>query len=256
MPAANAAIAVRAMGLPELLRSVSLALGLVLVSQSAYAEDLLPLDAGAREAYQAVGRVNTAGFSVSRGCSGTLIAPDLVVTAAHCVGELQGATPRYHYVAGWYRGRFAAHRRSNSVVAHPLYEIVQGTKRFSFDVAVVHLEDPIPEGLVAPIPLVPPQYEMGERAALFGYANGRPHALSGALACPTLFADTSRYLFGCEVRSGTSGGAVIVDFEGTPSLAAVIVARSGPDGNALAVPVSRWLWDIWRDAMKRAKARL
>lgn len=160
---------------------------LLLVSACpAQAGELVLLDAADRNQYKAVGRLNTAGYAYSRGCSGTLIAPDLVVTAAHCVGTLRGADPRHHYVAGWYRGKFAAHRESASVDVHPLYELTEEKHRFVYDVAVVRLEDPVPRGLVAPIPLVSPSFAIGPSARLFGYNNRRPHALSGAGNCPTL----------------------------------------------------------------------
>lgn len=219
------------------------------------AQDLTILDDPTREAFQAVGRVNSAGYTHRRGCSGTLIAPDLVVTAAHCVGKLGAAQPRMHFVAGWYRGRFTAHRQSKSIQVHPLYDLTEGPKRFWYDVAVIHLEGPIPNGLVAPIPLAQPDQSVTGKADLYGYANVRPHALSGAANCPMLSQSDRRYIFGCEVLGGTSGGAVIMERDNAPALAAVIVARSGPEGRAVAVPVSDWLWRIWRDAKRRAEQR-
>jgi hypothetical protein len=60
------------------------------------------------------------------------------------------------------------------------------------------------------------------------------------------------FLYDCEVVSGTSGGAVIVETEDGPALAAVIVARHGRDGEALAVPISTWLREKLLQAQRAA----
>ena len=69
---------------------------------------------------RAVGRVNAAGFSRRMMCSGTLIAPDRVLTAAHCVvrGDRPVRLEDLHFVAGWARGEAVAHRRVTEVIVH------------------------------------------------------------------------------------------------------------------------------------------
>ncbi|MEE4187408.1 MAG: trypsin-like peptidase domain-containing protein [Roseobacter sp.] len=216
------------------------------------------LDAESRAQWQAVGRVNGQGYKRLRGCSGTLIAPDLVVTAAHCVGRADGLSRERHFIAGWYRGRFTAHRVSEDIVVHPLYALTEGTARFAYDLALIRLADPIPTRLVAPVPLIAKDAENDGEALLLGYQNSVPHALAGQSDCPLIGTGSpplNLHLYDCEVVGGTSGGAVILETEQGPVLAAVIVGRAGPEGRALTAPVSEWLRQAWEDAQARAARR-
>ncbi len=230
--------------------------GLLGWSDMSRAEPFPMLSDPERLRWQAVGRVNGTGFRARTGCSGTLIAPDLVVTAAHCAGVDAGTFRERHFVAGWYRGRFTAHRPSFEIDVHPLYPLTDGLEQRAHDIAVIRLADPIPKGLVEPVPLVPRGTRAPQSALLLGYQNNRPHVLSGRPDCPALPAiHPDVLLFACEVVGGNSGGAVIVETENGPALAGVLVARLGPEGHALAVPVSDWLRDHLRAAERRDAAR-
>ena len=68
----------------------------------------------------AIGRVNREGGGF---CTGTLIAPDRVLTAAHCLWDArrQRLLPagRLHFVAGWRRGTHAGHARATGLQHDP-----------------------------------------------------------------------------------------------------------------------------------------
>ena len=213
------------------------------------------LEKDLREAWQAVGRINGQGYRRLQGCSGTLIAPDLVVTAAHCVTKKFGIGPERHFVAGWYRGRFTAHSVSYEIDVHPLYALAEGQKRFAYDLALVHLADPIPDSVVAAVPLLAADAALQDTVLLLGYQKSVPHALAGKSGCKSLPMTSDDWLlFNCEVAPGTSGGAAIVETPEGPKLAGIIVARAGTEGHALVVPVNRWVREAWYAAMARAQA--
>ncbi len=233
----------------------SAAVMLVFMAGAALAQTLELLSAEERANWQMVGRVNGAGFSARTGCTGTLIAPDLVVTAAHCTRSVRGARPKLHFVAGWYRGRFKAHRVVRTVVRHPLYGQLTGLHNYSRDIAVLVLKEPVPIGLLAPLPLASRGAWVTSDAILLGYENARPHALSGRHDCPLRGQSQSMRLYGCEVRSGASGGAVVTREDGVEKLSGVIVARRGQQGHALIAPIGDWLRDQWSEALVREKRR-
>lgn len=223
---------------------------------AATADPMPVLGAQERAAWQAVGKITRNGPLSPRGCSGTLIAPDLVVTAAHCVLENAQVAATRHYLAGWDRGRFEAERVSKEITVHPLYAIVTGPRRVAFDIALVQLAEPIPADLVTPMPLLAADGRLPQSVWLVGYQNGEADALAGREGCPVDPRSTEDWrIFGCEVVSGTSGGAVIVRTADGPVLAGVIVARRGPEGYAVTLPVNRWLRDAWFDAQARARSR-
>jgi len=86
-------------------------------------------------------------------CSGTLIAPDVVATAAHC---LDAVSPSVLHVffgndVSQSQGQVGVHVGAAEVMPHPLYE---GEPRFEYDIGLVRLDGAAPVD-ATPIPILP-----------------------------------------------------------------------------------------------------
>ncbi|MBW4708480.1 trypsin-like serine protease [Roseobacter sp. YSTF-M11] len=220
--------------------------------------ELLPaLDQRERLAWQAVGWVNATGIHGHASCSGTLIAPDLVVTAAHCAGGTNKFKGRRHFVAGWDKGGFIATSRSAEIFVHPEYERTKGNHKFKYDVAVIQLESPVPGSAVTPLRIADnAALRLGELAVL-GYHRKSPNVLNGRFDCMTLSSGNEPVvILDCEVINGNSGGPVLARVTNEWVLVAVVAGRVGGETPlALAVPVDEWLLRHWRAALVRAEQR-
>lgn len=215
------------------MRILYFALFLSLSATGAFAKDLPVLPAEQHADWRAVGRINAAGYNRREMCSGVLIAPDRVLTAAHCIAGEDGIGPNpddVTFVAGWLRGVATDSVGVASVWVHPL-AYATGQLNIMYDLAVLTLDRASTE---APLPLA-----TGNATAplgVLGYSTRRPHMLSAAFDCQAA-EGTGLVELDCAVLPGNSGGPVVVRTGEAWSIVAIVSAM-GRDG-ALAVPVSR-----------------
>lgn len=198
---------------------------------------LPPLPDAVAAEFPAIGRLGQAGFRTRQGCTATLVAPQLIVTAAHCVsakGESNSV-----FVAGWSRGDYIAARETGPQVRHPAYGLSGGPDH---DLAYVVLDSPIED--VTPIPLARQEAGslMDREVALIGYHRQTPHILSGDFACPVSYFRPGLYFVGCPVINGNSGAPIMTQTEAGDWQVVGIISSRLP-GGAIAVELPDWLFD-------------
>ncbi|MEM9584712.1 MAG: trypsin-like peptidase domain-containing protein [Pseudomonadota bacterium] len=197
-----------------------------LVAQDTQLEKLSSLDA--TKEWQAVGRLN---MGVSGFCTGTLIAPDLVLTAAHCMFDSKTGErfedQTIEFLAGWRAGRASAYRgiRQSIVHASYVYNGAENTDHVSSDIAILQLDQPIRHPSIRPFDTRRNVAE-GQELTVVSYAKDRSNAPSLQDSCRVLAKNPGVYVTSCDVDFGSSGSPVFVVEEGRARIMSVVSAKA------------------------------
>ncbi|TYC56385.1 S1 family peptidase [Rhodobacterales bacterium] len=195
--------------------------------------------------WPSVGRVNVAGFNTRSMCTGTLVAADLVLTAAHCLYNSRTLKPLplrdLLFIAGVRRDSYAERLEARCFVTltnfAPSSTPSFGGLRHDAGLIVLKTRSTLP-----PVPPLSPADEasLEKNAELrsVGYRRSR-RLLPSAATCEVLERKSGVWITDCPSESGASGGPLLVETEDGFRVAGIMSAKLDGDRSVI-VPYQRW----------------
>lgn len=204
-------------------------------------DDRIEVDATAYP-WSAVGKVY---FDSGGHCSGTLVAPQVVLTAAHCFfqGDGSGRVDRpTDFFAGFSEGRYVARARAINWYVPPEFNPVRHLQTSEFDGldwGFLVLSEPLGDeaGIIPVYPLTAAELNRAtsggwHRMTQAGYSADNENRLTAHRGCPIIRVFDDLTIFHqCDTLQGDSGSPLFIEIDGSPRLIALESATyANPEG--------------------------
>lgn len=187
--------------------------------------------------WEAVGRLTMAGRSM---CTGALIAPDLVLTAAHCLYDIRTHRAIKPQDIEFQAGLFAKNAKAvrgvkRAVISEGYVHRVQHDAQVAHDLALLVLDSPISSQVITPL-RTENRPDQGDAVMIIGYTQKSATRPLTAKPCYILARQHDTVVTSCSVEFGSSGAPVFaIQGGGTPRLVSVISSKAAMGSKEVSV---------------------